>query len=244
MLITRIVTIKKIVLVLFFYCIATATFAQQTIALKFRNKVGNDVLQLGASYKNTFGETMVINRFKYYVSNIILIDDNGKSISVANDYFLIDEADSASKTIVLKTSVTHINAIEFLLGVDSAKNVSGVQTGTLDPMNGMFWTWNSGYIMAKLEGVSASAKVPGNLFSYHVGGYKSGENATRKILLTVDSPPSIDGRTFVIEADIAKWFQSINNIKIAEHPICHSSGELAMHLADNYALMFKIVTVY
>jgi hypothetical protein len=164
-------------------------------------------------------------------------------ISFSKDYYLIDEADSLSKIIVLKTSELKIKAIEFLLGVDSVKNVSGVQTGALDPMNGMFWTWNSGYIMAKLEGVSSAAKVPGNLFSYHVGGFKNGENATRQIRLTVDRRPSTDDRTFIIEADISKWFQSAHNIKIAAHPVCHSAGNLAMQLADNYATMFKIVSV-
>jgi hypothetical protein len=53
-----------------------------------------------------------------------------------------------------------ITGIRFLLGVDSARNVSGIQTGALDPARGMFWTWNSGYVMAKIEGSSPSAHVP------------------------------------------------------------------------------------
>jgi len=224
-------------------CIATASFAQQTITLQFRNTIGNDVLQLGNTYKNSFSEDMVINRFKYYVSNIRLIDNNGKSVAVPNNYYLIDEADSSSKTIVITTSVKEIAAIEFLLGVDSIKNVSGVQTGVLDPMHGMFWTWNSGYIMAKIEGVSSAAKVPGNLFSQHIGGFRNGENASRQIRLTVDRRPSTDNPTIIIEADINKWFQSSHTIKITEHPICHSPGSLAMQIADNYATMFKIVSV-
>ena len=46
------------------------------------------------------------------------------------------------------------NSLSFLLGVDSMHNVSGAQTGALDPANDMFWTWNSGYVMAKMEGAS------------------------------------------------------------------------------------------
>lgn len=240
--ITHFARMKRMMLLFWLSCIATATFAQQTITVKFRNKVGNELLQLGASYKNSLGEDMVINRFKYYVSNIRLVDSNGKSVSVSNDYYLIDEADSMSKTIVITTSVKQVIAIEFLLGVDSVRNVSGVQSGALDPMHGMFWTWNSGYIMAKLEGVSSAAKVASNLFSQHIGGFRIGENAARKILLTVDRRPLTDAHFFVIEADINKWFQSTHTIKIAEHPICHSPGNLAMQLADNYATMFKIIS--
>ena len=229
--------------VIWLSCIILSASAQQKIRLQFRNKVGNDLLQLGASYKNPFGEILVINKFRYYVSHIRLIDVNGQSISVSKDDYLIDEADSASKVIILKTFVTQISAIEFLLGVDSIRNISGVQIGALDPMHGMFWTWNSGYIMAKLEGVSPSAKVPGNLFSHHVGGFKAGENVTRTILLTIDRRPSTDDRIFIIEADINRWFQSTHNIKITDHPICHSPGNLAMQIADNYATMFKIVSI-
>ncbi|MDI9365608.1 MAG: hypothetical protein QM541_11705 [Flavobacterium sp.] len=221
----------------------TASFAQQTITLQFRNTIGNKVLQLGTAHKNCFGEDLVINQLKYYVSNIHLVDGSGKWVLVSNNYYLVDEADSTSKTIVITTWVKQIVAIEFLLGVDSIKNVSGVQTDALDPMRGMFWTWNSGYIMAKLEGVSSAAKVPSNLFSQHVGGFRNGENTARKILLTANQPPLTEARFIVIEANINKWFQSVHNIKIAEHPICHSPGSLAMQIADNYATMFKIVSV-
>lgn len=233
----------RLCITLFLSCLLIPSFAQQTINIQFRNTIGDKTLQLGETYKTSLGEDVIINRFKYYVSNIHLIDSSGKSVSVSNDYFLVDEADSLSKTIVITAPTKQIAAIEFLLGVDSIKNVSGVQTGALDPMNGMFWTWNSGYIMAKLEGISSAAKVPGNLFSQHVGGFKNGENVVKKILLTVDRRPSTEVRNLVIAADINKWFQSVHNIKIAEHPICHSPGSLAMQIADNYATMFKIVSV-
>ncbi|MBC7722784.1 MAG: hypothetical protein H7068_12220 [Pedobacter sp.] len=227
-----------LLIVLFFT--VTQIYAQQKLTLLFKNKVGNEVLVLGKSYKNPFGEDIIINKFKYYISNILLVDDKGKSTSIAKNFFLIDEADSASKTIQLLVNFSQIKEIYFLLGVDSIRNISGVQTGALDPMNGMFWTWNSGYIMAKLEGVSSVAKVPGNLFSQHIGGFKNGENAAREIKLTVDSWRLTGGNSITIEANINKWFQSISLIKISEHPICHSPGELAMKFADNYATMFSI----
>ncbi len=219
-----------------------SAFAQQTITIQFRNKVDNNLLQLGATYNNSFGEDMLINRCKYYISNIVLIDSEAKQYAFPNDYYLIDEADSTSKKITITTAAKRIKAIRFLIGVDSIKNVSGVQTGALDPMNGMFWTWNSGYVFAKLEGVSSAAKVPGNLFSYHVGGFKTGENAGREIRLEIPNSKFKIQNLITIEADINKWFQSTNTIKISEHPICHSPGKLAMQFADNFATMFSIAT--
>ncbi len=237
------ITRMLIVVTAMIFCILSTAFAQQKLTLQFKNKVGNEVLELGKSYKNPFGEDMVVNKFKYYISNIFLIDDRGKSIQISKEYFLIDEADSASKTIQLLANTNQIKAIYFLLGVDSIRNISGVQTGALDPMNGMFWTWNSGYIMAKLEGVSSVAKVPGNIFSQHIGGFKNGENSAREIRLKIPNSKFQIPNLIIIEADISKWFQSIHSLKISEHPICHSPGELAMKFADNYATMFSIFSI-
>lgn len=237
------ITLMRLYIVLLLSCVFTATFAQQTITIQFRNTIGIDVLQLGETYKTSLGEDVTINKYKYYISKIFLVDSDIKYYGFPNDYYLIDEADSATKTITITTGAKRINDIQFLLGVDSIKNVSGVQTGVLDPMHGMFWTWNTGYVMAKIEGVSSVAKVPGNLFSYHVGGFKTGESTMRFIRLNIGENIKTNNLKIVIEADINKWFQSVHNIKIAKHPICHSPGNLAMQIADNYATMFKIVSV-
>jgi hypothetical protein len=71
------------------------------------------------------------------------------------------------------------------LGVDSIRNVSGIQTGALDPLKGMFWTWNSGYVMAKLEGSSESSNSAGNRFTYHIGGFRPGMNVLKTIDLII-----------------------------------------------------------
>ena len=60
--------------------------------------------------------------------------------------------------------------------------------------------------------------------------------------MTVDSWQLTGKNLITIEADINKWFQSTHTIKISQHPICHSPGELAMQFADNYANMFSIST--
>ncbi|MFL9482362.1 MbnP family protein [Chitinophagaceae bacterium LWZ2-11] len=217
---------------------------QHTITLQFNHIVGSQSLQLfDTEYSNSFGEVFVVNKFKYYVSNITIIDGKGQAFPIADSYFLIDEADSLSKSIKIQTPVNNITAIEFLVGVDSLKNVSGVQTGVLDPMNGMFWTWSTGYVYAKLEGRAPISKAPSHYYSYHVGGYKPGENALRKIKLSLPAGIVKNISNITITTDILKWFQSVENIKIAETPLCHEPGNLASRLANNYATMFSIQAV-
>jgi hypothetical protein len=128
------------------------------------------------------------------------------------------------------------------LGVDSIRNVSGIQTGALDPLHGMFWTWNSGYIMAKLEGVSESANTAGHSFTFHVGGFRTGMNTTRMIDLKL-MPASENVHEIQINTDINQWFKSRTELKIAETPVCHTPGTLAMRIADNFSTMFSINSV-
>ena len=96
-------------------------------------------------------------------------------------------------------------------------NTQGVMTDDLDPLHGMFWTWNSGYIYARLEGQSDSAKAPAHRFTWDIGGYKANANAARQILLNI--PANRQGTQFTIEADIKKWFDGKTPVKLS--PITH-----------------------
>jgi hypothetical protein len=203
--------------------------------IQFKNWVGNKEMKLfDETYTNQFGEPLVITQFRYYISHISYTDA-GNEI-VLPEYYLINQEDSLSKIIQLPAA--GIKAISFLIGVDSIKSVSGVQTGSLDPMNGMFWTWNSGYIFAKLEGQSDSSNAPAHSFTWDVGGFRQPENALRKIKLIL--PANAPGNTIVINADVLKWFDGTHRLKISQSPVCHQAGKLAMQIADNYSAMFSV----
>ena len=206
----------------------------------FQNKVGDSLLQSGSVYQNPFGESFTVRSFKYYISNIQIQYGDGQVYAVKTPPHLVNEADSSSKILSLKAPAGNIKSVYFLIGIDSAINVSGVQTGDLDPAKGMFWIWNTGYIMAKLEGASTASKAPGKQFSYDVGGFKPGENAARNINLSLLPTTNRQPSTFLISTDINKWFANKNSIKIGDQPMCHSPGMLAMQIADNYADMFSI----
>ncbi len=232
---------------LLFFCNAE-TIAQEgsanKLVINFKNMVGGQLLQTDSVYTNTFGETFTVRTFKYYISNIVLSDDaTGKKQFYKDQYFLVDEDDSTSKKIELTTTLNSITSVNFLLGVDSLKNVSGIQTGNLDPAKGMFWTWNTGYVMAKLEGNSPVAKTPQHAFSYHVGGYKKNEQTVRQINLVLPQKLICENAAvqLTVQANILAWFNTMNAIKIGDVAFCHEPGMLAVRLADNYSKMFKVV---
>lgn len=221
---------------------ARTVAADRKITIVFHNKVGDTELVLGDSVKNILGETITVERFRYYVSNFAVQQENGEIRKLPVSYFLIDEENPATKTITIPVPSGKINHISFLLGVDSIRNVSGIQTGALDPLKGMFWTWNSGYVMAKLEGSSESSSSAGNRFTYHIGGFRPGMNVLKTIDIAIPTSEK-EIQEIHINADINHWFKGSSELKIAETPVCHSPGALAMKIADNYSTMFALNSI-
>ena len=163
---------------------------------------------------------------------------------VKNSYHLIDENKKQSQVINLTVPGGNYTHLQFLLGVDSLHNVSGAQSDDLDPAKDMFWTWNSGYVMAKMEGYSPASKLVNNKFEYHIGGFSGPYNVLKEEHLSFPNKSFHfdEGKnyTIIIDADINTWWRSVHNIKIAEHANITSPGENAKLMSDNYASMFQI----
>ncbi len=230
--------------ILFFCCWLLTGFqrpapADKKITIRFKNWVGTQELKLfDETYTDPFGEPFVVSKFRYYISHFSYSNADNKKYILPGEY-LVSEEDSLSKLIVLPAA-ENIQSISFQLGIDSIQNVSGVQTGSLDPMNGMFWTWNSGYVFAKLEGESDSSHAPVHSFSWHIGGFRQQENAIRKITLAVGNKLAAGGDQLVINANILAWFNGVHPVRISASPVCHQPGKLAMQIADNYSAMFSV----
>jgi hypothetical protein len=219
---------------------------QNACTVRITNKAGSSNLVLGSTYNNPFGEPITISQFKYYITNISLIAANGAEEKIPDTWFLVNQKMDSSLVLSLSVAGRQFTAIKFLIGVDSIHNVSGVQTGALDPANAMFWTWNTGYVMAKLEGTSPLSKEPGTGVSYHIGGFRTGENTIREIVLRFPMPLVLSDTAaseIEIDADAMKWFDGVHPFKIAEIPYCTTPGKLAVSIADNYATMFSVAQI-
>ena len=217
------------------------------VVLNFSHQVAGQPLIYGNTYTNPFGEDFTVTKFKYYISKIRLENISaGSHSSEDENYFLVDESQASSKKISFKTETGNYNAVSFLLGVDSVRNVSGAQTGALDPANDMFWTWNSGYIMAKLEGQSSFSTLINNEIEYHIGGFKGAENVVKRIVLPFSQGIEIKNdraTSILISADLNKWFRNTHDLPIAINPACVMPGNLATQYAENYLGMFQITQI-
>lgn len=227
-----------------FFVVAQNKLAE--VNLNFLHYVGNDRLLLDSVYyKNELNQDFTISKFKYYIGKIAFIDSKGNS-TAQSSYFLINEDDSESlinNRIALKEG--SYSGLEFILGVDSLENVSGIQSGALDVVNAMFWTWNSGYIFMKLEGNSSFSNQPNKIFEYHIGGFSGENNSVRKIKLSFDQPIEIKKGEEVklnLKVDLLEILKHPNSIDFRENSsiVEPSTSKL---IADNYSDIFSIISI-
>jgi|SRR6478609_5207115 len=218
-----------------------------TVQIRFTNFAGTDSLKLNHVYTNSSSENFTPSQFNYYISNIKLMNAAGTVLwSESNSYHLIQQSDLNSLKFDMSVPVGQYDKVSFMLGVDSLRNVSGAQSGALDPLKGMFWTWNSGYIMLKLEATSPASTLVNNLVEYHVGGF-SGTNSVLKTL-TFALPSTIyttkgSSSEIHFNTDLLQLFTQPSEISIATMPSVNMPGANAKKLADNYADMFSLVLV-
>lgn len=223
--------------------------------IEFTHKVGAQLLALNTgSYTNTNGDQYTVSRFRYYLSNFRFRKTDGTYYTVPTDvnsssgYFLIDEDNAASKNISIPNiPAGDYDAVEFLIGIDSLRNTSGAQTGSLDPANGMFWSWNSGYIFMMFEGNSPQSTAAGNALVFHSGGFKEPSNNIKKVTLTFNGAKAMVRSNISPEihfiVDINEIFSNPNAINFATLNTAHMPMA-CMPIAQNYADMIRVDHVH
>lgn len=223
---------------------STPTSKEGTVLLEFSHKVGTDNLKMdGTVYKNQNGDDFTVTKFNYYISNIRLNNTDGGSYAESESYHLLEHSTPASLNFSLsKVPAGTYKSITFTIGVDSLRNVSGAQTGALDPAKGMFWSWSSGYIMLKMEGTSPQSTSASNELRIHVGGFSGINNTVNTVTLSFPSNITINGdeNHIHLTTDVQKLFGPVNIINFATLSVVHMPGADAKKVADNYKNMFNI----
>lgn len=217
-----------------------------SIRFTFRNTVNGEMLVLNTgAYMNENGDSFSVTDYTYYISNIRLFTDDGKEYKEPESYHLLSEKKPASKSFVIADLPEgNYTKITFLIGVDKERNVSGAQTGALDPLNGMFWDWNTGYIMARMEGKSPVS--PSGNIAYHAGGFQGLYSVLQEVSMDLPSVAvAAKGKQPVVylRSDVAEWFKTPVTIDFATMPLVASIGANAATIAANYADMFSIDSV-
>jgi hypothetical protein len=201
----------KIVCILFIFFIGCfySNAQHQKHKIVFSVNVYNQPVFLDSSCTiTTTAENYIITKLKFYIGNIVLHYKNAVVHTITPAYYLIDY----SKPNNIKIPTLLYDSISFSIGVDSITNELDLQEGDLDPVNNMYWTWQSGYINFKIEGT-----FNGDNFTYHIGGYTSPFNAHQIFGSKVTCPQNL-----VLNIQLAPLLNKIATIKNIMSPSQHA----------------------
>lgn len=229
-------------LLLFLSLLISNTAVSQSVTLTFTHEVNHQPMRANKAYYTAQGDTFTITKFKYYLSNFSVVSETGENIRLSPEYFLVSDDSAASKKIVLSgLPLGRFKAISFMIGIDSIMNCTGAQSGALDPIYGMFWTWNSGYIMAKLEGTSPASRLPGHALQFHIGGYRGAHQSQRIVQLAAPFVVATERTARInLVADAAAWFNGLYPVRFSETAGFMVPGTIGDRIADNYSHMFSV----
>lgn len=193
-------------------------------------------------YSNAEGDSLSVNLFNYYISNVKLVRNDGTFFAEPNSYHLNKHAEGRHAFTINNVPEGTYSRIDFSIGVDSIRNSSGAQTGALDVSQGMFWEWNTGYIFFKLEGNYKTASMTEKSgYTYHVG------TNTNRMDLSFPLPTVLEVKEGTAPAvhykvSVDEVFQKPETIRMDEY-FAFTGGPQAAVLAKNYSDMFSVEKV-
>jgi len=149
------------------------------IKLKFHPMVGMDDLVYDQVYSDTSGRKFSISKAQFYVSGLILSNENGDNFEPEDGPYLLVHAGQLTYDIG-SFNADHYDGLSFDIGIEESTN-TGVDPATwsmdhplsADNSNYAYWSWNSGYQFIKIEGkVDTTADKSGSpnfAFEMHIG---------------------------------------------------------------------------
>jgi len=235
---------RTIAISLFLSCAALCHAADQPVTIRFQAQVGDQLFSCGRQYEGIgVTKSKIVGRdFRFYVSNVRLLDAAGNETALAldqdgkwqlDDLALLDfENGSAScangtpdtnSFVKGKVPEGRYTGLRFTLGVPFSRN-------HLDPLaqpsplnlTALMWAWNAGHKFARLDFSSTGA--PRGVF-VHLGSTGCTPNETRNTIPTSCSAPnrvevtftSFDAAHDAVIADLAALLQN-TNVDASQNP--------------------------
>jgi hypothetical protein len=222
------------------------------LSLKMSPYIGSSELKFLSPITTDNNYKITISMFRYYVSNIRLIKNDGTEYPISDKYLLVTP--STENYDLGDVPVGDYKGLKFNVGIDSVTNH---QDPTIYPTTnplaiqspGMHWSWSSGYIFMMIEGsVDTTASNTGVIASkkydrgmiFHIGMdqfYKEIDLSNSAFTVSSSSAKTIN-----IKSDLNAFFTNMN-LKLNSENQTHTMNNmpLATKAANNIATMFTVV---
>ncbi|MFT4678287.1 MAG: hypothetical protein ACI84C_002726 [Flavobacteriales bacterium] len=210
----------------------------QTVSFHFDHMFAGETFGLDSPY-NFDGVDVKFQRVSYFMSNFMLMDDDGGSQMMDGEVMMISAAESHSGNIGV-TDLDHVHMMSFILGLDSITNHLDPITAEA-PLNdpAMHWNWNptGGYKFIRVDG-ERDITGDGNFESFEI--HVATDVMKRAISgMMVHENVAADGLTIHMSVDYNKFFENIDfSTETLEGT--HGAGAITTLVADGAATAFAI----
>jgi len=220
-----------------FFLFSTISFSAisqdaRIVSVMFFPEMNGKIIEINKEIRIiSSNEKLNVTKLKFYVSQLSFYKDDQLVWQDNEIAHLMDAENEMNIKCIIKKNI-EFNKIKIGLGIDSVTNVSGALEGDLDPLKGMYWTWQSGYVNFKMEGTSTAIRSESQKFEYHLGGYSAENNTYNSIVLPVGNSDTIN-----IAIDFNKFLSDFN---VVTHVNVMSPGKVAVDLSKILASCFNI----
>lgn len=217
---------------------------QADITFQFKNYVNDkEVEYSNLDYINLAGNKFSVTLLKYYISNVILVREDLTEVKL-NNYDLMDAFSPDNFSTIDGKNIPngHYKWMRFNMGVDSMRNHTLANDGELDPIYGMIWDWNTGYIFFKHEGLCIKPNGDTTLLQYHLGT----DPALSQIMIPIDILVEGTKKIATIRFDLNKMYDNpiINfDDKYIHHSTLASEKQWISDMVVNTENAFSFVGV-
>lgn len=213
----------------------------------FNNLFGaNQELQYDSIHTTGNGRNYTISLSQYYISNVRLVNHDGEEVPFDGTY-LLAKTGVENELELDDVPAGHYTGIKFNVGVDSTTNHAdpSLQSSS-SPLAlqtpSMHWSWNSGYIFFRLEGMVDTTGTPDgtvdDMYYYHLGtdAYLLEVSLPIDAQVTADNHPGLN-----INLDHAALFNGIDvgGADRGGHGIS-SNADLAGRFSTNIVGAFSV----
>ena len=215
---------------IWFYYIALIGLLQKPFQIELLPLWKNEVLVLNKPYTVRNGSLKVDQWKCYWQARALYYQHKPVFVFPENHHLANAENQSGYVWTCQLPDQLEFDAIEIQLGVDSGIQEQGVLGGDLDPEQGMYWSWQSGYIHHKIETRSSDSSLN---FILHVGGYRSPYNTIQTLRIPIKT-----SNTIQLGFAVDEYLQEASNLGLLQ---VMRPGTAAMDLAEHWSKTLKYI---
>lgn len=239
---------------LFFSCSEDNDMQRKQVALSLNFTHNWDATSIAnedfneLKFVNEKGDTLSIERLRYLVSKVTLINQNTDTI-VLNDYNLVDVTNNENVLFTLskKIPVGTYSNVQFTFGFDASDNIDGVYTDLNTASFDVPGMLNGGYHFMQFDGKFLNSEHVETGFNFHVISAFDTATSTAtdtSFSVSLGEVEITNSLTLEVQADLSEWFSTPNTWDLNEnYTDLMGNYEVQLDMSENGATVFSLGSV-